>query len=176
VNGRLTRTDISHAAVLRELGSVANRSTLHEEAFRRMFSLESKRAQRSRKSFLLALLGVGGAPASEKNRKTLASVLSVLDSNMRETDVTGWYKDDCVVGLMFTEITLEDRSSILATITSRVNGTLRSHLSAQQVSQVRISFHLFPEERDEMIMSAVGGSTLYGDLSVLEEARRVGSR
>jgi len=173
VNGRLTRNDISHATLLRELGSVANRSTLHEEAFRRMFSLESKRAQRSRKSFLLALLEVAGAPASAKNRKTLASVLSVLDSTMRETDVTGWYKNDCVVGLMFTEITLEDRSSILATITGRVNGTLRSHLTAQQIGQVRISFHLFPEERDEMIIP----SALYSDLSAIEEpARRVGSR
>ncbi|MGA8273804.1 MAG: hypothetical protein WB919_19735 [Candidatus Sulfotelmatobacter sp.] len=176
MNGRLTRTDISHAALLRELDSVANRSTLHEEAFRRMFSLESKRAQRSRKSFLLALLEVAGSPASEKNRKTLASVLSVLDSNMRETDVTGWYKDNCVVGLMFTEIAVEDRNSILATITSRVNETLRSHLTPQQVGQVRISFHLFPEERDEMIISAAGASALYGELSVLEEVRRVGSR
>jgi hypothetical protein len=177
VNGRLTRNDISHAALLRELGSVANRSTLHEEAFRRMFSLESKRALRSRKSFLLALLEVVGAAASEKNRKTLGSVLSALDSNMRETDVTGWYKDDCVVGLMFTEIAVEDRSSILAIITSRVNETLRSHLTAQQVGQVRISFHLFPEERDEMIVNAAGGSALYNDLSLLEEeVRRVGSR
>ena len=100
----------------------------------------------------------------------------LLDSNMRETDVTGWYKEDCIVGLMFTEIAAEERGSILATIMARVNQTLRSHLTAQQYGQVSISFHLFPEEREERIIRAKSAPPLYTDRPVIDEARRVGSR
>lgn len=176
MNGRPSRNHGSHVRLPQKLGSIADRSILHEEAFRRMFSLESKRAQRSRKSFLLTLLEMQGQPTSEKSKKMLGKILSLLDSKMRETDATGWYKEDCVVGLMFTEIAAEDRSSILATIMSRLNQTLRSHLTEQQFGQVSISFHLFPEERDERIIKTDGAPPLYADRSVIDEARRVGSR
>jgi hypothetical protein len=174
VNGRPTGNLGSHVRAPHHLGSIADRSILHEEAFRRLFSLESKRAQRSRKSFLLALLEVEGQLASEKSKKMLGKILSVLDSNMRETDVTGWYKDDCIVGLMFTEIAVEDRGSVLATIMARLKETLRDHLTAPQFGQVSISFHLFPEERDERIISS--GRPLYTDRPAIDEARRVESR
>lgn len=176
MNGRPIRNHGSHVRVSHHLGSIADRSILHEEAFRRMFSLETKRAQRSRKSFLLALLEVEGQSTPEKSKKMLGKILSVVDSNMRETDVTGWYKDDCVVGLMFTEIAAEDRGSILTTITARVNETLRGHLSPQQFSQVSISFHVFPDERDERILKTNSGPPLYVDQPAIDEARRVGSR
>ncbi len=174
MNGRPTRNHDSHVRLPHHLGSIADRSILHEEAFRRMFSLETKRAQRSRKSFLLALLEVEGQPASEKSKKMLGKILSVVDANMRETDVTGWYKDDCIVGLMFTEIAAEERGSVLATITARLNETLRGHLTPQQHGQVSISFHLFPEER--VIRANNSAPSLYTDRPVVDEAGRVGSR
>lgn len=176
MNGRPTRKHGSHVRVPHHLGSVADRSILHEEAFRRMFCLETKRAHRSGKSFLLALLEVEGQPTSEKSKRMLDKILSALDSNMRETDVTGWHKEDCIVGLMFTEIAAEERGSILTTIMARVNHTLRSRLTAQQYGQVSISFHLFPEEREERIIRAKSAPPLYTDRPVIDEARRVGSR
>lgn len=176
MNGRPTRNHGSHVRIPHHLGSIADRSILHEEAFRRMFFLESKRAERSRKSFLLALLEVEGQLASEKSKKMLGKILSVLDSNMRETDVTGWHKDDCIVGLMFTEIAVEDRGSILATIMARLKETLRGHLTAPQFGQVSISFHLFPEERDERVISTSSERPLYTDRPAIDEVRRVGSR
>jgi hypothetical protein len=112
--------------------------------------------------------------ASGNNRKTLGKVLSVLDSTTRETDVTGWYKDETVVGVMFTEIAIEDRGSILATIMTRMSETLRRHLTPQQFSQMGISFHLFPEEREEKILPTPVGPALYPDLSGRDEARRLG--
>jgi hypothetical protein len=174
VNGRLNRNNGSYSSSLQEFASIADRSILREAAFRRMLSLERKRAQRSRKPFLLTLLEMENQLASEKSRKTLGKVLSVLDSTTRETDVTGWYKDECVVGVMFTEIAIEDRSSILATIMARVSDTLRSHLTSQQFNQVGISFHLFPEERDERILPAPVVPPVYADLVAHDEARRLG--
>jgi hypothetical protein len=174
MNVRLNRSNGSHSSPFQESVSIADRSILREEAFRRMLSLERKRAQRSQKPFLLTLLELESQPASEKSRKTLGKVLSALDSTTRDTDVTGWYKDECVVGVMFTEIAIEDRGSILATIMTRVSETLRSHLTPQQFSQVGISFHLFPEEQDERILPTPSGPPLYSDLLGRDEARRLG--
>jgi hypothetical protein len=174
VAGRLTRNVGSYLNPLRGLVSVADRSILHEPAFQRMLSLERKRAQRSQKPFLLTLLEMQNELAAEKSRKTLARILAALDSTTRETDVTGWYKEDGVVGVMFTEIAMEDRSSILATIMARVSETLRSHLTAQQFAQVGISFHLYPEARDEKMVPAAVGASLYPDLTAQDEARRLG--
>jgi hypothetical protein len=174
VAGRIDRNLGSYLSPLRGLVSVADRSILHEDAFRRMLSLERKRAQRSQKPFLLTLLEMENELAGERSRTTLAKILSALDSTTRETDVTGWYRSECVVGVMFTEIALEDRTSILATIMARVSETLRSHLTAQQFAQVGISFHLFPEARDEKMLPTAVGASLYPDLSAHDEARRLG--
>lgn len=174
VAGRLSRNIGSYLNPLRGLVSVADRSILHEQAFQRMLSLERKRAQRSQKPFLLTLLEMENELAAEKSQKTLARILAALDLTTRETDVTGWHKEGCVVGVMFTEIAIEDRSSILATIMARVSETLRGHLTAQQFAQVGISFHLFPEGRDEQMLPTAVGASLYPDLSGQDEARRLG--
>jgi hypothetical protein len=154
--------------------SLADRSILPEAAFQRMLSLERKRAQRSRKPFLLALLEMENQLIGAKSQKTLGRILSALDSATRETDVTGWYKDECVVGVMFTEIAIEDRSSILATIMARVNETLRDHLTSQQFGQIGICFHLFPEGPDDEFVRSSGNTSLYVDLLEREAAGRLG--
>lgn len=174
VDGRCNNGSHS-TVVLRKFHSVADRSILHEEAFRRMMAIERKRAQRSRKPVLLALLEIESQKPSEKTRKALSKILSALATTTRDTDVTGWYQDNCVVGVMFTEIAIEDRSSILATIMARVSGALRSHLSPQQFSEVGVSFHIFPEEQIiERIMPSPSATPLYSNLAAGDEARRLG--
>jgi len=123
----------------------SDRETLSEEAFHRMMSIERRRTARSRKLFLLMLLDMGEPMAAKNHQLSLRKVLSTLSRMLRETDVTGWYKEDSVVGVMFTEITLEDESSIPATLMTRVTQTLKSHLAPHQFQQIGISFHLLPE-------------------------------
>jgi hypothetical protein len=169
-----SRNNRSQSSRINGSVSLADRSILPEAAFQRMLSLERKRAQRSRKPFLLALLDMENQLTIAKSQKALGRILSALDSATRETDVTGWYKDECVVGVMFTEIAIEDRSSILATIMARVNETLREHLTLQQFGQVGICFHLFPEGPDDEFVRASGNTPLYVDLLEREAAGRVG--
>ena len=83
-----------------------DRATLGEEAFHRMISMERRRTTRSRKSFLLMLVDMGEISTPKQHGLGLRKVLSTLSSILRETDVTGWYKEDSVVGVMFTEINL----------------------------------------------------------------------
>jgi len=174
VNGR--RNSSSYlSSIPRRLLSVADRSILHEEAFRRMLSLEKKRAQRSGKLFLLALLELDNQLVAGKARNTLDRVMSVLASTTRETDVTGWSADGHVVGVMFTEIGTEERDSTMATITTRVTETLRSQLHSVQYSQVVISFQIFPpEEREQKIFARASAAPLYSELLAGGEAGRLG--
>jgi len=145
---------------------------LSEESFQRMISLERKRSERSRKPFLLMLVDMGGYMPSERTTKVLGSILSALAVSTRETDVTGWYKHSSVVGVMFTEIGLEDRASVLGTMITRVSETLKSALSFEQFNQVSLSFHLFPEDWNHEDEKRPSDPRLYPDLEKRNESRK----
>jgi lipopolysaccharide/colanic/teichoic acid biosynthesis glycosyltransferase len=162
----LTSSPISEAS------SLGDRGILNAEAFRRMITLERKRSERSRKPFMLLLLDIAERRPSEKDGKILEKILSALSLSTRETDITGWYANDCVVGVMFTEIATEDSSSPGAII-ARVTGTLRSNLTAEQFNRVSISFHVFPEDWDHETQKRQSNPTLYPDLSQREDARKL---
>ena len=138
-----------------------------------MISLERKRSERSRKPFLLMLVDMGGYVPSERTTKVLASILSALSVSTRETDVTGWYKHNRVVGVMFTEIGLEDRASVLGTMITRVSETLKSTLSFEQFNQVSLSFHLFPEDWDHEDEQRPSDPRLYPDLEKRDASRKL---
>jgi lipopolysaccharide/colanic/teichoic acid biosynthesis glycosyltransferase len=146
-------------------------SMLGETAFHRMIALERKRTERSRKPFLLMLLNANGGLASDQKKELLAKTLSLLSARTRETDATGWYKSESVVGVMFTEIAPEDRNTIVGTILGRVSENLRSNLSHQQFDQVSLSFYIFPDDWDQQNPGPPATPTLYPDV-----ARRGGER
>jgi hypothetical protein len=114
---------------------------LADKHFRRRLTLERQRSERSRKPFLLMLLDMGDRIPSEKNRKLLENTLVALSDSIRDTDVTGWYKNDSVLGVIFTKFGFDVRDTILSTMMTRLSETLRKNLSEQQFSQTCISFH-----------------------------------
>jgi len=156
---------MEEAAPRNEPRRVEDTTILSEEHFHRMVCLERKRAERSGKPFLLMLLDTGKFLPNERNGKVLENVVSALALSTRDTDVTGWYKDHAVIGIMFTEIAVDLKKSILATMLLRVSSALRDCLTLEQFSQISISFHLFPEEWDgEQTPQDPNDSALYPDL------------
>jgi exopolysaccharide biosynthesis polyprenyl glycosylphosphotransferase len=143
---------------------------LDEPSFRRMIALERKRSERSGKPMLLVLLDTGDSQPFDKNEKALNEILPALARSTRGTDVTGWYKDRSIVGVMFTEISLDDHGAILDTMMNRVSRTLRDHLPRQRFSQISISFHVYPENWDHS--TSAGNPTLYPDLIHRERSQR----
>ena len=159
-------------SALSEAASSEERVVLTPEAFRRMIALERKRSERSRKPFVLLLLDMGERP-SDKNGKILKKISAVLSASTRDTDVTGWYANDCVLGVMFTEIAAEDSASIPSTVITRVTDTLRGNLALEQFNRVRLSFHVFPEDWDHDDHQGSSNPTLYPDLSQREDGRKL---
>src|SRR5882672_482884 len=136
---------------------------LTEEIFLRMISLERKRSERTQRPFVLLLMETGRNLPTQKNGRILVEILSALQAATRETDVMGWYESNSVVGVMFTEIT-PDNNLILSTILSRISEVLRDRLTTEQFSQLKFSFHLFPEEWDPHNPDRPSNPTLYPDL------------
>ena len=144
-----SRPDVSNAINGTFAARAMGQSALSEAAFRRMISIERRRTARSRKSFLLMLVDMGEHFPSNQH-PNLHKVLSALSLVLRETDVTGWYKEGSVLGVMFTEINFDADGSIPATIMKRVSHTLKSHLTPRVMHQVSLSFHFVPgpQERE----------------------------
>jgi lipopolysaccharide/colanic/teichoic acid biosynthesis glycosyltransferase len=145
---------------------------LGEDSFQKMISLERKRTERSGKPFLLMLLDMGDHPHSERTSLTLGQILAALALTTRETDVTGWYKNKSVVGVMFTDIGSDNRTGVIGTVITRVSETLRGKLTPEQLNMVSISFHPYPEEWDHNKPQRPSNSTLYPDLSKRDEGRK----
>ena len=156
-----------------ESASAGERGVLNEGTFKRMISVERKRTERSRKPFLLMLLDMGNCQGSAKNGKTLDSIVSVLLASTRETDVTGWYKNRATVGVMFTELVVDDKNSILSTMLTRVSTTLRDNLTFEQFNQISISFHFFPDDWDQDSSGRPSNPTLYPDLSNRDNTKQL---
>jgi lipopolysaccharide/colanic/teichoic acid biosynthesis glycosyltransferase len=153
--------------------SGTDRSILNEESFNRMISLERKRAERSKRLFLLMLLDIRRILVDDKSGQTLGKILRALLPSIRETDVTGWQTDSTVLGIIFTEIPGDARRSIVSTMLLRINGVLYSSMSFEQFSQINISHHVFPEEWDHDVPQRPSHPALYPDLSNREKGTKL---
>lgn len=149
------------------------RDILDQEAFHKVISLERRRTERSRKPILLMLVDMGEPLPPMAAEKDLIKLLSILSTSTRETDVAGWYKRGHVVGVLFTELTLESRGTVVSTMTARLSDILHRHASFEQFNQVSISFHMFPEEWKEEARTHPSDPVFYPDLSKRHQARRL---
>ncbi len=154
-------------------GRVAPGEVLSEETFHRMIALERKRSERSQRPFVLLLIDTGRNRPGEKQGRVLLDMLSTLQGATRETDVTGWYTTNSVMGVMFTEIVL-DNNAVLSTILSRIGAVLRDRLDTDQFSRIKFSFHVFPDDWDPQNPERPSNPTLYPDLEKRQESNRLG--
>ena len=150
-----------------------DRALLREESFQAVISLERKRTERSQRPFLLVLLDIQGIAARDSHNGRVVDALSALSLSIRETDVSGWYKQNCVIGILFTEISNAELKSIVGTMLARVNGILYSTLTFEEFSLISISHHVFPEEWDHDVEHRPSHPTLYPDVSQREKRRKI---
>lgn len=155
-----------------DAASLSERRALTEESFKRVIAVERKRTERSKSPFILMLLEVTNHQSTEKARLSLGCIVTALLGSCRDTDLVGWYQENCVIGAMFTGLVVNDKNSILSAILNRVSSTLRNELTFEQFSQVSISFHLFPDDWDDDKPGRPSNSILYPDLVNHKNGRR----
>jgi exopolysaccharide biosynthesis polyprenyl glycosylphosphotransferase len=134
-----------------------------EKTFLRMLYLERKRAERSKRPFVLMLLESESWLQCE-DAPGIGKVLSALSRATRETDIKGWYARGSTIGIIFTEIGQADRKAVASVLIARVRDTLRSCLSIEQISAIQISLHVFPDDADQPSKSGPLDPLLYPEL------------
>lgn len=142
--------------------AVGQGGTLKEDAFRALLLLERRRAERSRKPFVLMLVSL----PNRKVRDSIAfqRITSIVSSVIRESDIIGWYEQDSVLGVIFTEIAAGGKVPIIETLRSKVLNALRQDLAASIVSQLALTFHQFPETWDKEQPDGGADVKLYPDI------------
>ena len=170
---RSNQTKESNASdPLLETAPAGDRTPLDEATFRRMIAIERKRTERSKAPFVLMLLEAVSDLGQKSRSVTLNRIAAALISSSRDTDLVGWYKDDKIVGAMFTGLTVIDKRAVLDTFLVKVSAMLQNELTAEEFNQVRISFHLFPDDWDHEKPGRPTNAALYPDLVSHDEGRR----
>jgi lipopolysaccharide/colanic/teichoic acid biosynthesis glycosyltransferase len=154
--------------------SAGPREVVSEEIFKRMLAIERKRTERSKEPFLLMLLEAGRPEEIGKNGRVLDGVACALLSCTRETDVIGWYKDRTTVGVVYTGLPVNEKSTVLSTILNKVSSALRNELMCDQFDHISISFHFFPDDWDRGDSENLSDPALYPDLFSPGNSRRSG--
>ena len=121
---------------------------LPQNLFLKLLCLERKRTERSGRRFVLMLLDTGNLLKAPKT-PVLANLMSALTQSTRDTDLKGWYKAGSVVGVIFTEIGGAEENAIVQALSAKLTEALYEVLSIGEINEVRLSFHIFPEDWDE---------------------------
>jgi lipopolysaccharide/colanic/teichoic acid biosynthesis glycosyltransferase len=133
---------------------------LDQEAFLKMLTIEQKRTERSRRRFVLMLLESSGLLHNRADG-AFDQVLEALAHSVREIDIVGWYEELEVLGVIFTEIGTADGKSVVRALLTRVNNALSSVLRIEEINQIRLSFHVFPEDWDQPGDGPLSGPILH---------------
>lgn len=113
--------------------------------FQSILCLERKRAERSGRTFLLMLVNVECLLQENPSQGALSEIASTLCCGTRETDITGWYREGRILGVIYTEFPRKDREATESLIGAKVKGALCSRLEVGQSDRIHFSFCMFPE-------------------------------
>ena len=145
---------------------------LAQDVFRRIFCWERKRAERSGRCFLLMLVHIESILQANQSERALSEMVSALSSSTRETDLAGWYRESAILGVIFTEIGEGNWKALESLASAKVIASMRSKLNPEQLNQLHISFHFFPEKGDDSGLRVLASTELYPDLLERDEERK----
>jgi lipopolysaccharide/colanic/teichoic acid biosynthesis glycosyltransferase len=117
-----------------------------ELQFRKALALEEKRAERSRRRFILMLLESDTLLKEGTSRDAVNRAIRALAAATRETDIRGWYKAGSVIGVIFTELGAAEGLSVARALMSKVTQALSSSFGIEEINKVAMSFHVYPQE------------------------------
>lgn len=135
---------------------------LEREAFLKMLCVERKRTERSGRRFVLMLLTSHALLTPTAGDPALGRVLAALSRSIRETDIRGWYEES-VLGVIFTEVGDCDGKQVAHALLTKVTRALSEVLTVDEIGDVEISFHSFPERLDQQGSDGHADHWLYPD-------------
>jgi exopolysaccharide biosynthesis polyprenyl glycosylphosphotransferase len=138
--------------------------------FHHLLLIERRRTERSKKPFLLLLLDISHLNAERPPKEILDKLNFALVSALRETDIRGWYDHNCVIGVIFTEMTSLDEPSIEG-VFRKIHGRLSEKLAEELLKKIGISFHIYPETQGHVSVHGFN-IKLYPDITKRNHSQR----
>jgi lipopolysaccharide/colanic/teichoic acid biosynthesis glycosyltransferase len=155
------------------LGEISARMVIGEDTFMSMLYLERRRAERAQKRYVLLLVDVKDAISDKQKIRTVQTITQTLCEITRETDLIGWYVKDHLIGVIATEIGKASSKEVRERISAKFRGAFLQALGQRKASQITVSFHFFPEEREDGDLDDSAKNVLYPDLSRKKTSRKL---
>ncbi|MHB8616339.1 MAG: sugar transferase [Candidatus Acidiferrales bacterium] len=96
----------------------------------------------------------------------------MLANAIRETDIWGWYKQDSIGGIIFTEFNGTARQIILSALSEKIDSVLRRAFDPEERKHVQLSFHFFPEPWTGSGDASTHNPAFYPDLEERNKSAR----
>ena len=160
--GRITTADAKSYRSF-DQASAHTEPALQENVFHSMLTLERRRAERSGKPFVLMLLDANLEYGSAA--VILEEAAEVIMASKRETDLAGWYKKSDILGVIFTEVSIEGERPLTEILRTKFETALAKDLGREKAAKIAISLHVFPEIWDRNDSDWVADAKLYPDLN-----------
>jgi hypothetical protein len=110
-----------------------------EEAFRYFLGVERKRAELSKRSFLLVLIKVRAQSANGHTPRAIAArIFAGLWQAVREIDFIGWFREDRVIGAILLQGSDMPATDALCDIGRRITETLRDRMPPDTARGVHV--------------------------------------
>ena len=167
--GRITTADAKSYRSF-DQASAHTETALQENVFHSMLTLERRRAERSGKPFVLMLLDANLEYGSAA--VILEEAAEVIMASKRETDLAGWYKKNDILGVIFTEVSIEGERPLTEILRTKFETALAKDLGREKAAKIAISLHVFPEIWDRNDSDWVADAKLYPDLNRANSRKR----
>jgi lipopolysaccharide/colanic/teichoic acid biosynthesis glycosyltransferase len=117
-----------------------------EEYFQSMLAIERRRSERTGKHFMLVLVALHFPLKKHSTKTALEKIQYALSASCRQTDIRGWYRQERVIGIIYTEYSKGGETII--------REKLLKHLSAvfspTEIAQGAVLCIMYPREGAEM--------------------------
>lgn len=140
-----------------------------ERQFGEQLCLERRRAERSRKPFLLMLIDLQKHSGGDGVAHVIHRVWSSVCTASRDSDIRGWYREETVLGVIFVEINPDSPVSAIEVIHAKVLAALSQCLNSEELGRLTIRLYLQPDTAANWQQ----WSSLYRDLQERENDGKV---
>src|SRR5215510_1413543 len=142
--------------------STLDKTIVDDESFARKLASERKRTDRSQRPFLLLLLELKIRLWDRHHRRTLVkNVIASLRLCIRQTDRLGLYKNNAVIGVIYTELRHADAST--DKIVAKVAAALQARLLPPQLDAITLTAYVYPPP-ERGASDSTAHNKLYPDL------------
>lgn len=120
-----------------------------EYHFRQKLVQERRRAERSNKPLLVAMVHAGQLAGSDQDASITCTMGKGVHTCVRETDICGVLQGGAAIGVILTEIEADKLASAKRTVTRKIREKLDLLLDKEEAGKITISFRIYPEAGGE---------------------------